>query len=302
MTGIDRRFFLKTATVLSASSALAPVDLLADEKKSTIIVVHGTDIGKMLGAGIGKLGGWKAFVKAGKKVTLKPNIAWSSKPETGANTVPALVGECVAACKAAGASEVVVPENGVSSSKKAFALSGIEKAVTKAGGRIYSANRKKHFREVPLKDGKKLKEIDVAVDVLDTECLINMPVAKSHGASVLTLSMKNWMGSIRNRKVMHIKGIDQCIADLNTFFKPHLIIIDATRIMTTNGPRGPGVVEYPKQLIFGKDPVAVDAYAATLFKLKPFDVPHIEIAHKMNIGCGDLDRINVVHIETEKGI
>jgi uncharacterized protein (DUF362 family) len=76
-------------------------------------------------------------------------------------------------------------------------------------------------------------------------------------------------------------------------------IIDATRIMTTNGPRGPGKLEYPHQLIFGTDPVAVDAYASTLFKKTPFDIPHIKIAHNMKLGTADLNEINIVHAETD---
>jgi uncharacterized protein (DUF362 family) len=72
--------------------------------------------------------------------------------------------------------------------------------------------------------------------------------------------------------------------------------VDATRIMVTGGPRGPGKVETPGQIILGVDPVAVDAYAATLFKKKPFDIPHIKIAHEMKIGCGDLTRVDIQRI------
>jgi uncharacterized protein (DUF362 family) len=150
---------------------------------------------------------------------------------------------------------------------------------------------------VKLKNGKSLTETEVATDVIDTDLLINMPVAKSHGSCKITASMKNWMGSVKQRKTWHLKGIDQCVADINTCIRPHLIIVDATRIMTTEGPQGPGVMAYPKQLIFGKDPVAVDAYAATLFNLKPFDVPHIKIAHDMSIGVGDLKKVHIIHID-----
>jgi uncharacterized protein (DUF362 family) len=122
-------------------------------------------------------------------------------------------------------------------------------------------------------------------------------VAKTHMAATLTLSMKNWMGSAKGRKTWHAAGLNQCIADICSVIKPTLIILDATRIMTTNGPRGPGKLEFPDQIVFGCDTVAVDAYTATLFKKKPFDVPHIKIGHEMGIGCGDLSKVNTVHIE-----
>lgn len=299
MKDINRRDFMKTAAATAVVGSFLPKAVLADIAKSTIYVVHGMNIKKMVKLGIARMGGWKAFVKKGEKVTIKPNIAWPSRPEQGGNTDPVLVGECVAACKTAGASEVVVPENPCGNPKQSFPMSGIEDAVKKAGGRIYVAKKREYFRKKDLPKAKNLKHADVVIDVMDTGCLINMPVAKNHGSSVLTLSMKNWMGSVRDRGFWHGHNLHQCIADFSTFIKPSLIIIDATRIMLTRGPRGPGELDHPNQLIFGRDPVAVDAYAATLFKKKPFDIPHIKIAHEMGIGCGDLSKVNVVHLKTE---
>lgn len=298
MNGIDRRDFLKGAVAATAVASFLPGNALAGTAKPTIYVVHGTDIKKMITAGMVRMGGWKAFVKPGKKATIKPNAAWASRPEQGGNTDPVLVGECVAACKAAGASEAVVPENPCSSPKQSFPMSGIEDAVDKAGGRMYCARKAEHFRKVDLPDAKTLTQADVVVDVMDTGCLINLPVAKTHSGATLTLSMKNWMGSVKDRGYLHGHNLHQCIADLSTFIKPSLIIIDATRIMVTKGPRGPGELEYPNELIFGRDPVAVDAYGATLFKKDPFDILHIKIAHEMNVGCGDLTKVNVVHVKT----
>jgi uncharacterized protein (DUF362 family) len=295
---IDRRRFIKSATAATAAGVLAPVDGLARLKKNpTIYVVHGKDPEKMLLAGIEKLGGFSSLVKKGGKVTVKPNAAWVSRPEQGGNTDPKLVGAFIKACLEAGAAKVVVPENSCSPAEKSFSQSGIESAVKAAGGVMYSASERDHFRAVKLPGGKELKETDVAIDVLDTDLLVNMPVAKSHGSCTITASLKNWMGSVKDRKSWHTKGVHQCIADVNTFIKADLIVVDATRIMTTEGPRGPGNVEHPHQIIIGKDPVAVDAYAATLFKLVPFDVEHIKIAHDMKLGVGDLKSVNIVEIK-----
>ncbi len=74
-------------------------------------------------------------------------------------------------------------------------------------------------------------------------------------------------------------------------------MIDATRIMLTKGPQGPGELAHPNEIILSTDTVAADAYAATLFKKQPFDVPHIKIAHEMGVGCGDLSKVKVERIE-----
>jgi uncharacterized protein (DUF362 family) len=283
--------------VVTAGSALLPVEGGAAPSKPTIYVVHGDDPKKMLHFGIEKFGGFGALVKKGKKVTLKPNVAWASRPEQGGNTDPNLVGATVSACLAAGASKVVIPEHTCSDAKKAFKMSGVEAAVKKAGGEIYSLGENKKFRKVKIPKGKSITEAEVAVDVLDTGLLINMPVAKSHSSCTITGALKNWMGSVLKRKSWHSRNLHQCVADFSTFLKADLIIADATRVMTTEGPRGPGKMAYPKQLVFGKDPVAVDAYLATLFKLKPFDIAHIKLAHEMKVGIGDLRQVNAVHLD-----
>lgn len=103
MNAIKRRSFLKTSASAAAVSALPSIPINAQEATApaaTVIVVHGTDIPKMLAAGIAKLGGWDAFIKPGMKVVIKPNVAWNSKPEQGGNTHPDLVKACVLAAEA----------------------------------------------------------------------------------------------------------------------------------------------------------------------------------------------------------
>jgi len=265
--------------------------------KPLVVVVHGKDISKMVAAGIARCGGWAQFVKKGRKVTLKPNVAWISKPEQGADTNPVLVAECVKACRAAGASEVVVPEKTCNDWKQTFASSGILDAVTKAGGRMYALTEDNQFRKMDVPKAKILKQTEVAVDVLETGCLVNMPVAKNHTAAVLTMGMKNWMGSAKERQAWHGKGLHQCIVDFCTIIKPAITIMDCTRIMLTNGPRGPGEMAYPDEIVFGTDPVAVDAYGATLFKKEPFSIDYIRIAHETGLGTGDLKEVDVVRLE-----
>jgi uncharacterized protein (DUF362 family) len=298
MRKMNRRDFLKTTAFAAVGSTLIPQILHAEEAtKPSLLVVHGKDPVKMLQAGIEQLGGWSALVKKGQRVTLKPNAAWATTAAEGGNTDPQLVGEFVKACLQAGARQVNLPENTCSSEKKSFSMSGIAEAVKAAGGRLYRPVKGKDYKTVELPRAKVLTKADVPKDVLDCDVLVNMPVAKSHGGSILTISMKNWMGSVEDRGFWHRHDLHQCIADFSTFIKPHLIIVDATRIMVTNGPRGPGDLEYPQQIIFGKDPVAVDAYASTLFKKKPFDIPYIRIAHEMGVGCGHLDAVDIRHMD-----
>ncbi len=294
---ISRRSFLARLTVGGAGAIfLSRIAFGGAGPVSSLVVVHGADIPRMLAAGIGKLGGWGEFVKRGNQVVVKVNAAWASAPEEGGNTHPLLVESCIKDCLLAGAASVVVPENPCSPARESFSRSGIGEAVRRAGGKMYCPQAKQ-YRKVTIPKGVSLKEVSVVDNVLDCDCLVNLPVAKQHGGAQLTMSMKNWMGSIQDRGFWHRNNLHQCIADFSTFIQPALIILDATRILTTNGPRGPGKLEHPHQIVLGTDPVAVDAYGATLFGKQPFDIRYIKIAHDMKVGCGDLSLVNVTHIE-----
>lgn len=302
MKSVQRRSFLKTTASVAAVSALPSGTLSAQEAAAepaaSVIVVHGKDIPKMLAAGMAKLGGWAAFIKPGMKVALKPNVAWNSQPAQGGNTHPDLVKACVLAAEAQGAAAIAIPENTCHPEKATFKASGVEDALKGTKARLYRP-AKEDYKKVEIPKGKIVKSASIPKDILECDCLINMPVAKSHSATKLTLSLKNWMGSVPNaeRQSWHRDGLHQCIADFSTFLKPKLIIIDATRIMLTKGPQGPGDLAFPNELILSTDPVAADAYAATLFKLEPFDIGYIKLAHDAGVGCGDLKKVKIERVE-----
>ena len=296
MKSIKRRTFLKAGA--TAAMAAAVVQVQAAEPVSTVVVVHGEDIPKMIAAGIAKMGGWEKFVKPGAKVALKPNLAWKSTPEQGGNTHPAIVREVVLAAEAAKAKQVLIPENTCQPEKETFPTSGILEALKGTKAKLYRPKRADYV-EVDVPKGKICRKAKVSRDLIEADCLINMPVAKHHGGATLTISMKNWMGAVDNntRRSWHRDGLHQCIADFSTYLKPHLVIVDATRIMLDHGPQGPGKLAHPHEIIFSTDPAAADAYAASLFNKTPEDVPHIKLAGKLGVGCIDLAKIKIERVE-----
>lgn len=296
MKSIKRRTFLKAGATAAMAAAVVPVQ--AAEPVSTVVVVHGEDIPKMIAAGIAKMGGWEKFVKPGGKVALKPNLAWKSTPEQGGNTHPAIVREVVLAAEAAKAKQVLIPENTCQPEKETFPTSGILDALKGTKAKLYRPKRADYV-EVDVPKGKICRKAKVSRDLIEADCLINMPVAKHHGGATLTISMKNWMGAVDNntRRSWHRDGLHQCIADFSTYLKPHLVIVDATRIMLDHGPQGPGKLAHPHEIIFSTDPAAADAYAASLFNKTPEDVPHIKLAGELGVGCIDLAKIKIERVE-----
>ncbi len=83
---------------------------------------------------------------------------------------------------------------------------------------------------------------------------------------------------------------------MNLLLRPDLHILDATRILLRNGPKGGKIedVEVKNLLFAGPDPVALDAYGAGLFGLKPADLGYIVKSHQAGRGEMDLGKIKVV--------
>ena len=285
------------AVVLGDKLALAAG---AAAGKTDVWVLHGTDKKKLMDAALKVIADNGGFGKDVKKLTLKINAAWWSTPEQGGNTNPELADTFLKGCKSQGIKQLVMPENPVQPAEKTFPQSGLL-AVAKSNGvpMIDLKSDEKLFKEVEFPKGKRLKKAMVGKDFLETDALVNMPVAKHHGGAGLTIALKNWMGSVKDRRFLHRNNLQQCIADFATFIKPTWTIVDATRIMLTRGPRGPSKdMKKPDLLIVCKDQVAADAYTATLFPKNLADrARHIQVAGQMKLGTTDLTQLAVHKIE-----
>ena len=176
-----------------------------------------------------------------------------------------------------------------------FQKSGIAEAVREAGGEIFPAQVASMYQKVDVPRGRVLRNVSIVREALEADCLINLPIAKVHGGAKLTIGLKNMMGLIWDRGFWHRNGLDACIADFATRLRPNLVLVDATRILTTRGPQGPGDVETPHTLMASVDPVAADAYASTLFRRRP-ELGYLLLASRFGLGECDLSKIKVVKV------
>ncbi len=301
---MDRRQFISEVVLWSVGATLAIprfniTEALAAERSAALLsVAKGEEYAALVGRVLKPLGGMAQFVRPGAKVVVKPNIGWDRSPEQGANTHPLVVQALVAQALEAGAERVLVFDRTCNEQRRCYANSGIEKAVLALGDRravVAQIDRRK-FVPVDIVKGKSLTRWEIYKDALDCDCYINVPVAKHHGLSGLTLGLKNSMGVIGGNRGMLHHDLGQRLADLATVVQPRLTVIDATRILLRNGPQGgdPEDVRKTDTLIASADPVAADAYATTLFGLRPDAIESTVAAHRMGLGEMDLQRIRVV--------
>jgi uncharacterized protein (DUF362 family) len=176
-------------------------------------------------------------------------------------------------------------------------INGTAAAVERAGGTLLSLSKPEEFREILVPRGRILRTQQVAAALLDADVFINMPIAKHHAGSTVTLSMKNLMGVNWDRIQFHRTDLHQCIAELTATVRPDLIILDANHVLLTNGPMGPGEVLAGKRVIAGTDPVAVDAFATKAFFGEPGRIRHIQAAYDLGAGEIDFDRLRIREFE-----
>lgn len=310
---MDRRDFLKTVAIAGAAMSIRRVDAMdilsqtfdqAGGGKADLVAVMGGEPEAMFRKAIEEMGGIEQFVKRGQKVTIKPNIGWDKVPELAGNTNPKLIAEIVKQCFAAGAKEVTVFDHTCDDWVKCYKNSGIEDAAKRAGAKVVPAHLESYYRPVKLPEGKKLKSAKIHEAILNADVWINVPVLKNHGGANLSISMKNMMGIIWDRQFFHQNDLQQCIADICTLpKKPVLNIVDAYRVMKTNGPRGRSAADVvdAKSLFLSQDIVAVDTAAATFFnqiREMPLNtVGHLANGQALKLGTMNLDKLNIKRIK-----
>ena len=264
-----------------------------------LVAVRDGEPDQMLDMALEALGGIQKFVKKGQTVVVKPNIGWDVEPEKAANTNPLLIKRLVTHCITAGAKEVYVFDNTCDNWTACYKNSGIEKAAKDAGAKVAPGHSESYYQQVNVPGGKNLKDAKVHELILSSDVFINVPVLKNHGSAKLTITMKNLMGIVWDRRFWHRNNLNQCIADFATYRKPDLNIVDAYNVMTKNGPRGVSKADLVtmKYLIVSTDMVAADAAAAKIFGMEPDQVNYIQLANDMGIGQMDLSKLNISRLK-----
>jgi uncharacterized protein (DUF362 family) len=284
------RLFAADLPVKTAGVSAAPV-----QAKSILVAVRDGERAAMLDKAMSALGGMETFVKKGQTVLVKPNIGWDSPPERGADSHPELVKRVVEMCFAAGAKSVSMFDNPCDEWQRCYTNSGMEQVARDTGATLVNGKDKTLYRQVEIPNGRKLQESKVHSLVLDSDVFINVPVLKHHGGTLITACMKNLMGIVLDRGFYHRVDLHQCIADLLTFKKPTLNILDAYAPMVRNGPRGKSADDLVvmRTLLVSADIVAIDAAGAKLLNYQPSDVRHIAIAAEMKLGTMDLEQVDI---------
>jgi len=271
-------------------------EVTRDPLLAQITFARDDDHVQALRASLDAIGGIKRFVSPGETVTIKPNVGWDRTPAQAANTSPILVGEMVSQCLEAGASRVIVTDVTCNDPRRCFLRSGIKEAATSAGAEVIIPTDD-DFIDTNL-GGELLTVWPVVQYFVRTDKLINMPIAKHHSLSSVTLGMKNLYGILGGHRNRLHQQIDQSIVDLAAFCRPTLTVIDATRVLLRSGPQGGSLddVAIENSVICATDQVAADSRAAEFLGLTGDQVGHIVLAEKSGLGAIDYKSVGYAEV------
>jgi uncharacterized protein (DUF362 family) len=316
MAGVSRREFLRLG-IAAAAAALLPRRLLsappaeppaaeppaAEAPAGPVVAVARGERSRLVKAAVDALGSISQFVASGDKVCLKPNISFAANAECGATTSAGFVAQVVRLCLDAGAARVIIADHTIAEARLCVERSGIQSAVLDPRKvSLVTLESERQFAEVAIPGGRELTSTMVAKVALQSDKLINLPTAKSHSASGVSLGLKNLMGLVWDRGIFHQRDLHRAIAELATVVRPVLTILDATRALVTGGPGGPGRTVALDKVVAGTDPVAVDSVAVGLTQWygRAFtgrNVKYIVAAAELGLGEIDTSRMTIREVE-----
>lgn len=233
---------------------------------------------------VAALGGMKRFISRGDVVVVKPNMGWDRMPIHAANTNPDVVAAVVRLAFDAGAKRVVVADGSCNDPNRCYQRSGIWRAAYDLGADVVLPAEHR-FRTMRLR-GDVLDEWPVFTTLVEADKVISVPVAKHHNLAKFTGAMKNWYGVLGGRRNRLHQNIDVSVADLATFMRPTLVVMDAVRVLVRNGPQGGNIddTRVMNTIVASVDQVAVDAFGCTLIGQQREHVPFLKLGQERGIG------------------
>jgi uncharacterized protein (DUF362 family) len=220
----------------------------------------------------------------GKTVLLKPNLV-GLDPLGVINTHPAVIAAARECFLRLGAAQVLVGDGpALDRDTEAIVESvRLREYTGQLAGAFVDLNVDDVERVVLKTHASRLKELYLPKTALGVDFLVSMPKLKTHHWAGVTLSLKNMFGIVPGscygwpKNVLHWAGIDRAILDINAAARPDFAIVDGIVGMEGNGPIQ-GMPKASGVLVFGSDPVAVDASCCRVMGLKPEGVQYLSRA------------------------
>ncbi|MFC1656527.1 DUF362 domain-containing protein [Patescibacteria group bacterium] len=217
------------------------------------------NIKKSIEQNLDSLGGIKNFVKPGETVLLKPNF--NTADPFPASSDLEFIKAVIELIYEADAKIVMLAESSTMSAntRKVMQKLGVfELEKMKKPPRIYVLEEREWIK-IPIPQGKYLKCVNIPEILQRPDKLILLPCLKTHFQAKYTGALKLSVGLMKpiERISLHMKNIQEKIAELNTVIQPDLVIMDARKCFISGGPMS-GDLKEPNMILSSKSRVNID--------------------------------------------
>jgi len=251
---------------------------------------------------VNEIGGFSKFIKSGDVVFLKPNF--NTADPFPASTDLGFLKAVVELVYDAGAKLVMIGESSTVTlnTRKIMEKLGVFDLLNMdQPPRIYNFDEdnrsnftKNNWVKKEIPEAKFLKSVSTP-EILDrADKLILLPCLKTHLQAQFTGALKLSIGFMKpmERVRLHLKNIQEKVAEMNKVINPDLIIMDARKCFITKGPVR-GEVREPNLILASDDRIAIDVEGIkiiqsfkgnSLSKIQAEELPQIKRAIEFGIG------------------
>ncbi len=248
-----------------------------------------------------KLGASNEITRA-KYIIVKPNYVVADHWTTGNTTCPAVLDAIVCFIKSANPdARVAIGEGGFTHlTQEAFRVNGLPDICKRHDIDLIDFNADEH-ELVTIEGARSLKSVEIAREALRCDLVISVPSLKTHSMATTTLSMKNFMGTLGHKSIMHSRLHDK-IVDLFSFFKPKAPFALVDGFIGSDGYECGGSPVRHEVLLASRDFVALDTIGSYLMGQDLTKCAYLRKASGRGLGTDEMGKIKVDGIELDKHV
>ena len=221
-------------------------------------------------------------INPGEKVLIKPNLVMPREADSGVTTNLELIAALVEILKDNQAIPILAEGVGYEFDSQTFSILGIDQLAKNYNIQFIDCRNCQTFSKKV--NGRIFKKIELPKILEEVDKIINVPKLKTHVLTGISCGMKNLIGllPLSERRRMHLSGLSKSIVELNLIIPTDLTIVDASVIMSGQGPAFGDTVKLG-YILAGTNVFATDFRAAQFLNIDPLEIGHLRVAKQQNL-------------------
>ena len=234
-------------------------------------------------------------------ILINPNWVTSDHSRTGnvtsTDTLEGIVSYLIEEAKIS-PDKLIVSDGGSYSTDRTMNINNVFK-LEQYGIKVANLNDDKLINDVKIQNHFALDSVNIAKTAMDASCIISVPSLKTHNMAKTTLTLKNMMGTIIPKGIMH-SNLYKKIADLTSILRSKMKFQLIDGIVGSKGSELGGKPVKMDLIIAGEDPVAVDRVGSEIIGYNIDKVKYLKFCEKKGLGIADLEKIEIIGNSIEK--